>query len=69
MTAVRPRQFDSERAEDVVERLGNNDVVIDCHQTVQHHVADTDTYTTDRLSHSTTHARVEDSIDDCCPVN
>ena len=46
MTAVGPRQLGRERAEDVVERLGDDDVVVDRHQTVQHDVPDTHACTT-----------------------
>jgi len=47
MTASRPRKFSGERAKDVVERFGDDDVVIDGHQPVQYDVSDTDTYSID----------------------
>jgi len=61
VTAVGPRQFGGERAKDVVQRLGDDDVVIDGHQSVQHDVPDADTYIRQptrraiRSSHADTH--------------
>jgi len=44
VSTTRPRKLRRERAEDVVERLGNDHVVIDGYQTVQHYISDTNTY-------------------------
>jgi len=44
-----PRQLGRERPEDVVQRLGDDDVVVDGHETVQHDVPDTNTYNSHRL--------------------
>jgi len=51
VTTTRPRQFRRERCEDVVQRLGNDDVVINCYQSVQYHVSNADTCEYQRFTH------------------
>jgi len=45
MSTSCPRQLGRERAEDVIQRLGYDHVVINRHQTVQYYVPDTYTCT------------------------